>query len=57
MNSSLFHSLVDIRETKAGQLGKSDLVLERARWAASIFDRYNSVFYCFFVGYEERPNN
>jgi acyl-CoA reductase-like NAD-dependent aldehyde dehydrogenase len=41
MENSLFHSLIDIRETKAGQMGKSDLVLEKARWAASIFNRYN----------------
>ena len=41
VKSSLFHSLIDIRETKAGQMGHSDLVLERARWAASIFDRYD----------------
>ena len=41
MESPLFHSLVDIRQTKAGQSGKSDLVLEKARWASSIFNRYN----------------
>ncbi len=42
MQDSLFHSLIDIRDSKAGQLGKADLVLERARWATSIFERYDS---------------
>ena len=41
MQDSLFHSLIDIRESKAGLLGKADLVLERARWATSIFERYD----------------
>ena len=41
MDKALFDSLIDITQTPAAQLGKANLKLEKARWAASIFDRYD----------------
>ena len=41
MNQALFHSLVDITHSAASRQGKADLMLDRARWAATVFDRYD----------------
>ncbi|MGC9368179.1 MAG: aldehyde dehydrogenase family protein [Paracoccaceae bacterium] len=41
MDQALFHSLIDITDTKAARQGKADVMLERARWAATVFDRYD----------------
>ncbi len=41
MEPSTFHSLVDRSQSDASRKGKADLVLDRAHWAASVFDRYD----------------
>jgi len=41
MDRALFNSLVDISGSKAAQRGQADIMLERARWAASVFERYD----------------
>ncbi|HHN73094.1 MAG TPA: aldehyde dehydrogenase family protein, partial [Thermopetrobacter sp.] len=35
------HTLVDISDTEAARKGRADMMLERARWAASAFQRYD----------------
>ena len=35
------HTLVDISGSKAAMAGRADLVLERAGWAAQVFQRYD----------------
>ena len=34
-------TLVDISESKAGLQGRANIVLERARWASYVFQRYD----------------
>ncbi len=41
MDQALFHSLVDITQTAASRQGQADMMLDRARWAATVFDRYD----------------
>ncbi|WP_299848449.1 aldehyde dehydrogenase family protein [uncultured Roseovarius sp.] len=41
MEPALFNSLIDISESPAARRGQADLMLERARWAATVFDRYD----------------
>ena len=41
MDQALFHSLVDITETSASRQGKANMILDRACWAATVFDRYD----------------
>jgi len=41
MEQALFNSLIDISQTPAARQGKADLMLERARWAATVFERYD----------------
>lgn len=41
MDRALFNSLVDISATPAALNGRADIMLERARWAATVFDRYD----------------
>lgn len=41
MDQALFNSLIDISESPAARRGQADLMLERARWAAAVFDRYD----------------
>ncbi len=41
MEAVAFNSLVDISHSEAARKGSADLVLDRARWAASVFDRYD----------------
>jgi len=37
----VIRTLVDISETPAAMQGRADMVLERARWAATVFQRYD----------------
>lgn len=41
MDQALYNSLVDISDSPAARTGKADLMLDRARWAATVFDRYD----------------
>ena len=41
MDPAVFNSLIDISGSPAARLGQADLMLERARWAATVFDRYD----------------
>lgn len=41
MEHALFNSLIDISDSPAARRGQADLMLERARWAAAVFDRYD----------------
>lgn len=41
MEQALFNSLIDISDSSAARRGQADLMLERARWAATVFDRYD----------------
>lgn len=41
MDQALFNSLVDISASPAARKGRAEMMLERARWAATIFDRYD----------------
>ncbi len=41
MEQALFNSLIDISASLAARRGQADLILGRARWAATIFDRYD----------------
>ncbi len=41
MEQALFNSLIDISQSPAARCGQADLMLERARWAATVFDRYD----------------
>jgi len=41
MGQALFNSLIDISASPAARRGQADLMLERARWAATVFDRYD----------------
>jgi len=41
MEHALFNSLIDISKSSAARRGQADLMLERARWAATVFDRYD----------------
>lgn len=41
MDQALFHSLVDITQSPAARKGKAGMMLDRARWAATVFDRYD----------------
>ncbi len=40
-DQALLNTLVDISESAAAQQGRADLMLDRACWAASVFDRYD----------------
>jgi acyl-CoA reductase-like NAD-dependent aldehyde dehydrogenase len=41
MDPAVFNSLIDISGSPAARLGQADLMLERGRWAATVFDRYD----------------
>ena len=41
MEQNIYNSLIDISATPAARTGKATIMLERARWAAAIFDRYD----------------
>ncbi len=41
MKPALFNSLIDISDSAAARRGQADLMLEQARWAAAVFDRYD----------------
>lgn len=41
MTNSLITSLVDIRQSPAALTAQADLMLERAKWAAEVFQRYD----------------
>ena len=34
-------TLVDISDSDAARIGRAEMILDRARWAASIFERYD----------------
>ncbi|MFC2967906.1 aldehyde dehydrogenase family protein [Acidimangrovimonas pyrenivorans] len=41
MDQALFNSLIDISASPAARKGRAEMMLERARWAATVFDRYD----------------
>ena len=41
MTDTLIHDLVDISQSPAALIAQADLVLERAKWAAEVFQRYD----------------
>ncbi len=41
MDAALFNSLIDISDSPAARQGQAGMMLERARWAATVFDRYD----------------